>query len=183
MQQIKKMRQASLFESPGRFANRCKFIPLYRLSLVKDKQVPFNGETLTNANVAQAFFRRIIETHGQPDREQFVLAMLDSKNHVVGINIVSTGCLTSATVHPREVFKPAILANAAALIFCHNHPSGDCTPSTEDVAVTEKLVAVADLIGITVHEHLVISMHDDRFYSFSEKGLIQQMYLKARIQP
>ena len=183
MQQIKKMRQASLFETPGRFANKCRFIPVYRLSLVKDTQVSFNGETLSNAKAAQAFFRRVIETQGQPDREQFVQAMLNSKNGVIGVNIVSIGCLTSATVHPREVFKPAILANAAALIFCHNHPSGDCTPSTEDIAVTEKLVAAAEIMGITVHEHLVISMYDDRFYSFSEKGLIQQMYLKARIQP
>src|SRR5947207_14841001 len=66
------------------------------------------------------------------DREQFLAVILDGKTRILGFNLVSTGTLTSALVHPREVFKPAILANAASLILVHNHPSGDPEPSDED---------------------------------------------------
>jgi DNA repair protein RadC len=78
-------------------------------------------------------------------------------------------------VHPREVLKPAILANAAAMILAHNHPSGDVTPSSADCNLTEKIVQASKIVGIQVHEHLIISMDDDRFYSFADNGLIKKM--------
>ena len=124
--------------------------------------------------------RRLIQTQGQPDREQFCVILLDSKNRITGLNIVSTGDLSSATVHPREVLKPAILANAASMILCHNHPSGDLTPSSEDIAVTKKIIKASKLMSITVHEHIIISMYnDDSYYSFADSGLIQQAYQEA----
>jgi DNA repair protein RadC len=105
----------------------------------------------------------------------------DSKNRITGLNIVSIGDLASATVHPREVLKPAILANAASMILCHNHPSGDLTPSSEDIAVTKRIVKAAKIMGVTVHEHLIISMYNDdnSYYSFADNGLITQAYNEA----
>jgi len=114
-----------------------KFISVYRVSLVKDESVSFNRERLSNSKEAQALIQQLIKEQGQPDREQFCILMLNAKNEIIGLNIVSVGGLTSASVHPREVLKPAILANSAALILCHNHPSNDLDPSPEDMALTK----------------------------------------------
>jgi DNA repair protein RadC len=104
------------------------------------------------------------------DRENFVVLLLDTKNKVVGINTVSIGTLNSAVVHPREVFKPAILANAASIILAHNHPSGDPAPSKEDVAVSKKLMEAGRLLEIEVLDHIIVG--DDCFLSMKQKGLI-----------
>ena len=92
------------------------------------------------------------------------------------MNIVSIGGLSSASVHPREVLKPAILSNSAAMILCHNHPSNDVEPSPEDMAITKRIVQASELMGIAVHEHLIISMDDDQYYSFADSGLIRRFY-------
>ena len=152
------------------------FIPLYRLSLAKDKRVRFETTQLNNPQLAHPMVRKLIKKHGQGDREQFCVVLLTAKNGIIGFNIVSTGDLNSASVSPREVLKPAILANASAMILCHNHPSGDITPSNADYALTKQIVQAAKLVGIQVHEHLIISMDDeDRFYSFSDNGFIKTM--------
>jgi DNA repair protein RadC len=106
----------------------------------------------------------------QLDREMFVALLLDGKNQVLGFNVVSVGSLTAALVHPREVFKPAILANAAALILVHNHPSGDPEPSAEDKAITERLRHAADIVGIRIVDHVVIG--DGIFRSFADEHLL-----------
>jgi DNA repair protein RadC len=72
--------------------------------------------------------------------------------------------------------KPAILANAAALILGHNHPSGDLTPSAADKAITKRIVHAAHIIGVTIHEHLIFSMEDDGYFSFAEQGYIKEAY-------
>jgi hypothetical protein len=91
-------------------------ISVYRVSLVKDESVSFGNVRLANSQEAQALIQNLILTKGQPDREQFVVALLNAKNEMIGLNIVSVGALSSAPVHPREVLKPAILANSAAII-------------------------------------------------------------------
>ncbi len=85
--------------------------------------------------------------------------MLDGRNVLIGLHHVSTGSLTTTLVHPREVFKAAILANAAAVILVHNHPSGDPAPSAEDVALTTRLRDAGDLMGIRVLDHVVLGAH------------------------
>jgi DNA repair protein RadC len=133
-------------------------ISVYRVSLVKDESVSFGNVRLANSQEAQALIQNLILTKGQPDREQFVVALLNAKNEMIGLNIVSVGALSSAPVHPREVLKPAILANAAAMILAHNHPSNDLEPSPDDIAITRKIIRAAEIVGIQVHEHLIISM-------------------------
>jgi len=89
------------------------------------------------------------------DREKFIALHLNSKNKVISYEIVSIGTLNSSLVHPREVFKAAILANAASIIICHNHPSGDPDPSKEDLSLTQRLVDAGKLLGIEILDHIV----------------------------
>src|SRR5215510_14296000 len=90
------------------------------------------------------------------DREQFIAIFLDSRSEVIGMNTVSVGTLTESLVHPREVFKGAILANAASVIVAHNHPSGDHFPSEADLTVTAKLKESGRILGIPLEDHVVI---------------------------
>ncbi|WP_407690865.1 RadC family protein [Rubrobacter tropicus] len=103
------------------------------------------------------------------DRERFVVVLLNTKNAVLATEIVSIGTLSSSLVHPREVFKPAIQAGAAAVILVHNHPSGKTEPSREDRDVTGRLVEAGETIGIEVLDHVVIG---DSAFSFKEHGLL-----------
>ncbi len=155
---------------------RRKFIPVYRISLVRDEHIKFEQTRLSSSSEAQIVIRNLINALGQPDREQFCVLLLDAKNKTIGLNIVSTGSLSSAAVHPREVLKPAILANASAMILAHNHPSGELMPSAEDKAITKRIIQASRIMGITVHEHLIISMEEDQYFSFADQGLIKDAY-------
>ncbi len=175
-QDYRMLEQQSLFDKPIPRSSHNKFISVFRVSLVKDKRVSFESNHVNNSAQAQSILRKLIEAQGQQDRENFCVVLLSAKNEIIGLNIAFIGGLSSASIHPREVLKPAILANSAAMILCHNHPSGDPTPSPEDMAITARIVQAANIIGITVHEHLIINMHDDQYYSFADNGLIKQMY-------
>jgi len=105
-------------------------------------------------------------------KEQFYAVLLDGKNRVMREERISEGSLTASLVHPREVFRPAIRESAGALVFVHNHPSGDPTPSVEDVEITRRLCAVADLVGIRVLDHVVVG--DGSYVSFLERGLLAE---------
>ncbi|MBA2486959.1 MAG: hypothetical protein H0V35_12865 [Nitrospira sp.] len=102
------------------------------------------------------------------NREQFLICCLDAKHAIIGVNVVSIGSLTLSIVHPREVFKPAILLNSCGIIAAHNHPSGDPSPSPEDRTLTARLRQAGELIGIALLDHIVLS--DDRIYSFADQG-------------
>ena len=91
------------------------------------------------------------------DREMLLSVMLTVKNQLIGVETVSIGSISATSMIPREVFKSAILANAAAIILCHNHPSGELTPSDEDVKFTNLVVDAGELLGIKVLDHLIIS--------------------------
>ena len=103
-------------------------------------------------------------------REHFLAVLLDARNGVVGIETVSVGSLTASIVHPREVFRPAITGCAAGIVLGHNHPSGDPEPSPEDLAVTRRLVQVAQLVGIELHDHVIFT--ERTFVSLKERGVL-----------
>ena len=103
-------------------------------------------------------------------KEVFRLLMLDGKNRIFADYTVSEGCLTSSIVHPREVYIQAIRNSAASVIFLHNHPSGDPSPSPEDIEITKRLVAAGELLGIKVLDHVI--MGDGGYLSFADKGLL-----------
>lgn len=90
-------------------------------------------------------------------REHFIVLLLNARHEVKGKETISIGSLNASIVHPREVFKPAVLASAASIILVHNHPSGDSEPSEEDVAITRRLVEAGDLLGIGVLDHVIIA--------------------------
>jgi DNA repair protein RadC len=123
------------------------------------------GTPVRDAESVWAHFRGRLP---QLDREAFYVLLLDGKNRVQAEVRVSEGSLTAALVHPREVFSPAIREGAAALILIHNHPSGDPTPSAEDIALTERLRQVGDLVGVRILDHVVIGR--GRWVSMAETG-------------
>jgi len=104
------------------------------------------------------------------DKECFKAALLNTKNRVLKVVEVSTGSLSSSVVHPRELYKFAIKCSAASIIVVHNHPSGDPSPSKEDICLTQRLSEAGKILGIELLDHLVIG--DGSYVSFKEKGLI-----------
>jgi DNA repair protein RadC len=103
-------------------------------------------------------------------REVFLGIFLDAKNRVLATEILAAGTLTQSAVYPREVVRRALDKNAAALIFCHNHPSGEPEPSPQDMTITRRLVDACQLMGISVHDHIIIA--DKGHYSFADQGHI-----------
>ena len=104
------------------------------------------------------------------NREHFCIILLNVKNHILSWETISIGSLDASVVHPREVFRPAIIKGAASIILVHNHPSGDPTPSKEDLEVTARMVQVGRVMNISVLDHIIIG--GDNFVSMKEKGAI-----------
>lgn len=102
-------------------------------------------------------------------KEHFICLFLNTKNHVIFKEVISIGSLNATVVHPREVFRAAIKHCSASLICVHNHPSGDTTPSSEDVELTKRLAEAGEIVGIDVLDHIVIGGHS--FFSLKEHGL------------
>ena len=107
-------------------------------------------------------------TDGEP-RELFLCASLDAQNLCLGIEVVAIGCMTGVEVHPREVFRAAILVGAAAIIVGHNHPSGDTTPSQQDMQLTRRLCESGELLGIPLLDHIIVG---EGYTSFAQRGLM-----------
>lgn len=115
-------------------------------------------------NIAQNVIRA--SEHAE---ENLWLITLDTKNNITGIFTVSTGSLNSSIVHPREVFKRAVLQNAASIVICHNHPSGDPTPSQEDINTTKRIYDAGKILGIELLDHIIIG--DSRYTSLKGMGV------------
>lgn len=107
---------------------------------------------------------------GHKKQEEFFVISLDTKNKIIDKKRISKGSLNASIVHPREVFKEAILNSANAIILCHNHPSGDPNPSREDIDITKRLIKAGDLIGICVLDHIIVG--SNKYISFKEERLI-----------
>ncbi len=146
------------------------YLPIYRVQLVHEAALATPRTQIRSSADAAALLRQFL---GTVDREHFVVIMMDRKNRLIGINTVSIGSLTASVVHPREVFKVAILSNAAALICGHNHPSGDPQPSPEDRALTERLVEAGKLLGIEILDHVIVGDGTTDYYSFADQGRLR----------
>jgi DNA repair protein RadC len=144
-------------------------VPVYRIQLVREGE----QSLLSRPRIASPEdAARVFETYlADRDREVFAVLLLDIRCRYIGLNTVSIGTLNSALVHPREVFKVALLTNAASVIVAHNHPSGDAEPSPEDRMVTQRLVEAGKVLGIDVADHLVIGERG-RFFSLKSRGLM-----------
>lgn len=103
-------------------------------------------------------------------KEHFKLILLNTRNKIIGISTISIGSINASIVHPREVFKDAMMHNAYSVVLAHNHPSGDSEPSEDDLTITKRLVEAGKILGIEVIDHIIITKNG--FFSFKEKGLI-----------
>jgi len=135
-----------------------------RTKLVIEGQNEYKPLKFSNSVDVYNAFKNLHET----DRERFYAIHLDTKNKVIGVDMISQGSLNSSTVHPREVYKPAILNSAASVIFVHSHPSGESEPSVSDRELTKQLKQAAEIMGIEVLDHVIIGR--DEYYSFADKG-------------
>jgi DNA repair protein RadC len=115
-------------------------------------------------------YKLVRDELAKADREKCLSLILNSRNQVVGIDEVSVGSLNSSIIHPREVYKSAILANAASIILVHNHPSSDVEPSEDDLTITKRLWEAGKIIGIDLVDHLIVGR--DGFLSFKSKKLL-----------
>ncbi len=131
-------------------------------------------------NNSKELFEYLYHSIRDKTRECFNVVFLDAKNRVVATETLFEGTLTASSVYPREVVLAALNHHAAALIFAHNHPSGDPKPSQEDVAITRQLVFACKVVGITVHEHLIIG--NNRYFSFADEGYISRMNRECDMQ-
>nr|DAP83010.1 MAG TPA: protein of unknown function DUF2466 [Caudoviricetes sp.] len=147
--------------------------PAYHIELVREeKPAAFCGKAVFGPEDIADIFRQVLKNE---DRELVTMLALDTKHRVIGINVVSQGTLDASIVHPREVFKAAMLLNASGIIVCHNHPSGNITPSREDSRVSKKLVKAGEILNIPVLDHLIVGWEMDgsfRYYSFKEQNNI-----------
>ncbi len=144
-------------------------IPRYTISLVRERSVSVEDHVIRGSATARDI---VAPMFAGLDREQCVMLALDAKHKVIGSNVVSVGSLSASVVHPREVFKPAILMNAAALVIAHNHPSGSVEPSPEDHALTHRLVKAGECLGIPLLDHLVLG-DEGAFFSFADHGVMK----------
>jgi len=124
------------------------------------------GEPITDASDV---YKYLSEFKNQ-DREHLIVIGLDTKNQPCYREIASIGTLGEMYVHPREIFKKAIIMSCASIIIAHNHPSGDTNPSAEDKAFTRKLVSAGKLLGIQVLDHVIIG---DSYFSFNNEGILE----------
>ncbi|MDX2497517.1 MAG: DNA repair protein RadC, partial [Desulfobacterales bacterium] len=131
-------------------------------------------------NNSKELFEYLYHSIRDKTRECFNVVFLDAKNRVVATETLFEGTLTASSVYPREVVLAALNQHAAALILAHNHPSGDPQPSREDIAITRQLVFACKVVGITVHEHLIIG--NNRYFSFADEGYISRMNREYDLQ-
>lgn len=143
----------------------------HKLKVVKVRLVPdiplYSDKFVVNSKDAVEILRKELSTY---DREVFGILNLNTKGQPINFNIASMGTIDSTAVHPREVFKPAILSNATAFIGLHNHPSGSIKPSKNDIIVTQRLYEAGKLIGIEMLDHIIAG--NDKIYSFAEHNLL-----------
>lgn len=129
---------------------------------VKRRNLP----VLSNGAAVAALLQ---QEYGNSDREYFIVLLLDVRHHLIGVQESAIGSLTGVEVHPRETFKAAVEGSAAAIIVAHIHPSGDPTPSAQDIGLTQRLRDGGEILGIALLDHVILG-EDGSYYSFRESG-------------
>jgi DNA repair protein RadC len=135
------------------------------------EQIPeLQGKNKVTIHSPQDLFNSYGSLFKDQVRERFVVFWLNASNRVIGFEIITEGILNSSLVHPREVFRGAIVSSAASIIIGHNHPSENGEPSTEDIQITKQIVETGKIVGIPVHDHIIFA--GDSYTSLEERGLI-----------
>ena len=136
------------------------------LEMVHEKAHEYNIERVTSASDVYS----LLHEYSLKEKEHFLLVTMDGASKVIEKRVIHIGTLNQSLVHPREVFRPAILDNAAGVIISHNHPSGTLEASRADIQITQRLKEVAKLVGIELLDHVILSK--EGYYSFSDEGLL-----------
>lgn len=143
-------------------------VQIVKINLVREKSMNLTyGINISSPEDAEKAFREYI---GDSDREVFAVMTLNNRHSITSLTTVSIGSLNSCVVHPREVFKTAILSNAESIVLCHNHPSGECQPSSEDIAATSRMQEAGKILGIQVLDHIILG--DEKFTSLKLANLM-----------
>ena len=147
-----------------------KIMTKYRLELVKEESHKYEVETrISCPKDIYEVLTKVCRIQCNAE-EVFILITLNTKNIVTGYFEVHRGTINTSLVHPREVFKRALLNNARYIMVAHNHPSGDPNPSKEDIQITERLKEAGNLLGINLLDHIIVG--EDKYISFKEKGVL-----------
>ena len=144
-----------------------KRINIVSIKMVREASVLYDIRKIDSPKDGAELGKRFLQ---DLDREQLIVCCLDTKNQPTAINVVSVGSLNTSIVHPREVFKAAILSNSASIILFHNHPSGDPEPSKEDISITERIKESGIILGIKLIDHIIIG--NDSYCSLKERGIV-----------
>ena len=150
----------------------------YKTRLTENKRVTLEKEVSTNRpdlsyaikspDDAATIGKEFMRIHEEPEEYMYMICM-NTKNKVIGVFEISHGTVNASLVTPREVFQKALLANAVSIILMHNHPSGDSTPSRQDIEITKRLVDAGNVVGVEVLDHIIVG---DRYSSLKEKGYL-----------
>lgn len=143
-------------------------------SYIREVKVVFNPLNTERIKVGTpAFVAEFLQDKiGNDSRENFILLCVNNKNEILSYSLISIGTISEAIVHPREVFLPAIMTKASAVIVCHNHPTGHMLPSRQDIDTTRRLAEAGKVIGIPLLDHIIVGFNADEFYSMKENGYI-----------
>lgn len=154
------MSQATLFDVGADESPKVKFkrVPRYEVKLVRNATETYQATKISGSSDACRVCVDLVRSVlSDSTVEKFVVISLDTQHRPIGVHVITTGTLDASLVHPREVFQPVLLCNASSMILCHNHPSGDRTPSREDIAVTRRLKQAGELLGVRVLDHIIVS--------------------------
>ena len=144
-----------------------RYLPVCSIRLIKEGTLVCDRKIINTPEDAYRILQRYFTNL---PCEHFIVMLLNTKNRVTAVSPVSTGSLNASIVHPRELFQRAILGNAASLILAHNHPSGDPTPSPEDIELTKRLAEAGKLLDIAVLDHIILGA--EKFISLKERGIM-----------
>jgi len=166
-----KLSVLSFHELKGEFKNQVPAMKVQAMFEIFCRTNRLNNKgfkvKIKNAEDVYNYFKDELEIK---NKEHFYALFLDTKNRIIGEELISVGTLNASLIHPREVFNPAIKASANSIIIVHNHPSGDCNPSSEDIEITKKLENAGSLLGISIVDHVIVGKNS--YLSFKDQDLI-----------
>jgi DNA repair protein RadC len=143
---------------------------MIKVKSLEIREIEYSYEKRPKINGVDDVIKAVKPMIADPNKEFFIALYLNTKNGIIKQEVISIGSLSANVVHPREVFRTACMVSASSIIVAHNHPSGDPTPSREDIELTKKLVDAGKIIGIEVLDHVIIG--HDRNYGFQESGML-----------
>ena len=168
---IKAIGEATLAELAGirgiGIAKAAQLVACFEIAKRQDMEGGSDAYQITDPGSVVKAIRASIKDKA---KEHFKLILLNTRNKIIRIGTISVGTLNASLVHPREVFKEALVHNAFSVILAHNHPSGDCEPSEEDIRITKRLRDAGKIMGVEVLDHIIVTTGG--YFSFKEKGLM-----------